>query len=854
MKNKLIQTASLLGLLLFSAQSLAQAPPLGSAADFVLFTTVGAVGNTGISHITGNVGTNSGAITGFGNVNGVMNSGNGTTAQCAADLLIAYNLLNTAVPNFFPAPLLGNGQILGEGVYSIVAPATLNNELTLDAQNDPNAVFIFQINGTLSTTAHSSVTLINGAQACNVFWKIEGLVDMAVGTTMRGTLIANNGAININTDVVLEGRALSTVGAVNIASAQASTPIGCSSPVLMGPGAPNLVSAGCYAVFTSNGPAANTGVTHVVGDVGTNVGLTTGFNPLFVSGEVHPIPDGSTASAAVDLLNAYNYLNLLPYDIELLFPAQFGNDLVLTPHTYLLNAATSFTGNLYLNAGGEQDAVFVIQISGALTTGTFANVILTNGAQPKNVFWRVNGAVAINDNSTFVGTIIAHNGAVEVNTGVNLQGRAFSTTGAMSIAAANITIPPGHICAPFVSAQLKDVFCGATNISMHQILRSINVGAPQYRFRITGANNGAPGWNNNQFIHTAPVGKRHFRFQFIPGSVWGETYSVEVAVGDGGGNFGSYGMACNVTLEAQTTTQITSATCGATVTMGDFVHADWAPGALGYRFRIQGANNGGVGWSGNTFIYETTAPVRSFKFNNHIHGSLFNETYAIDVAVLSADGSWLPYGAPCNVTLAAPTTQIQASQCGITNVLPETSILANSVAGASGYRFKFVGANFTNWANNTFIVDRPNRTFWLHQVTGSLVGETYQVSVAVMDANGNYGAYGSMCTLTRFGVIGLPINENDLFVSSKSLDGMTFEATGSHNPFTTEFGLQVLNANDSETINVTIYDMSGKLIERNAVNPMDIEVAKFGSNLASGMYMVEVRQGSNQAVIRQVKN
>jgi hypothetical protein len=44
------------------------------------------------------------------------------------------------------------------------------------------------------------------------------------------------------------------------------------------------------------------------------------------------------------------------------------------------------------------------------------------------------------------------------------------------------------------------------------------------------------------------------------------------------------------------------------------------------------------------------------------------------------------------------------------------------------------------------------------------------------------------------------------------------------------------------------------LIERYAVNPIDIENAKFGSNLASGMYMVEVRQGSNQAVLRQVKN
>ncbi len=60
----------------------AQAPNLGSAASFILFTSVGAITNTGIAQVTGDVGSNSGAGTGFGNVNGVMHSGNGTTALC----------------------------------------------------------------------------------------------------------------------------------------------------------------------------------------------------------------------------------------------------------------------------------------------------------------------------------------------------------------------------------------------------------------------------------------------------------------------------------------------------------------------------------------------------------------------------------------------------------------------------------------------------------------------------------------------------------------------------------------------------------------------------------------------------
>ena len=224
---------------------------------------------------------------------------------------------------------------------------------------------------------------------------------MAPGTTMRGTVIANNAAINMNAGDTLEGRALSTTGAVTVDGVLAYTPIGCGSPVLTGPIAPDLASTECYALFSADGPVTNAGVTYVTGDVGTNVGLTTGFDPLLVTGTIHPIPDVSTAQCAADLLNVYTYLNTLPYDIELLYPAQFGNNLVLTPHTYLLNAATVFTDTLYLNAQGNANAVFVIQINGALSTSTYSKVLLMNGAQAKNVYWKIDGAVDINDYSEF---------------------------------------------------------------------------------------------------------------------------------------------------------------------------------------------------------------------------------------------------------------------------------------------------------------------------------------------------------------------------------------------------------------------------------------------------------------------
>jgi len=436
MKTKLLTSLTAVILLLSSALCFAQAPPLGFAAKFVLFTTDGAVSNTGISQLTGNVGTNNGSSTAFGNVNGVMCDGGPISSQCAADLLITYNYLDTTTATFFPSSLLGNGDTLIKGVYSIPSAASLNLNLFLDAQGDSNAVFIFQIGGAFSTNASSKVKLINGALACNVFWKVEGLVDMTTGTSMKGTVVANNFAIIMHTLDTLEGRALSINGAITVDGVMAYTPIGCGSPVLTGPMAPELGSAACYAIFSSDGAISNVGVTNITGDVGTNVGSTTGFDALLVIGAIHPIPDVSTAACAADLLVAYNYVNTLPYDIELLYPAQFGRNLVLTPHTYLMNAAASFTDTLYLNALGDSNAVFVIQINGALSTSTYSKVILINGAQAKNVYWKVEGAVSINDYSVFCGTIICNNGALDAySTGVTLKGRALTTTGALTTTA-----------------------------------------------------------------------------------------------------------------------------------------------------------------------------------------------------------------------------------------------------------------------------------------------------------------------------------------------------------------------------------------------------------------------------------
>lgn len=452
MKTKLLNSLTAATLLLMPTINFGQAPTLGSTANFALFTTVGEVKNVGISyitHITGNCGSNSGPVNGFGNVDGVIgHTGDAISMQAETDLLVANGQLDATIQTNVPPGISlgapGVGQTLFGGVHEMTnASLSLDGNLNLDAQNDPNKVFIFKLHGTFASSANAKVRLMNGALACNVFWKIDGQVDMATGTSMKGTIICT-AAINMGVLDTLEGRALSIGGAITVSNTLVYKPTGCGSPTLTGPITPTLASTACYALFSSSGQVTNTGITHITGDIGTN-GTTdsaTGYNPLFVTGTIHPYADASTATCEVDLLNAYTYLNTLPVDIELLYPAQLGHNLVLTPHTYLLNAATSLTDTLYLNAKGNTNAIFVIQISGAFSTSTHSQILLTNGAQSKNVFWKIDGATSINDSSVFKGTIIC-NGAISLNTGVSIDGRALTNLGDLTTDAITNSLPPG---------------------------------------------------------------------------------------------------------------------------------------------------------------------------------------------------------------------------------------------------------------------------------------------------------------------------------------------------------------------------------------------------------------------------
>lgn len=209
---------------------------LGTAGDFAVLAG-SAVTNTGLSVIAeGHVGVSPGfAITGF--PPGIvvppftMHAGDPVALQAQVDLIVAYNAASGLTPT---QDLTGQdlgGLTLVPGVYFFSSSAQLTGALTLDAQGDPNAEFVFQIGSTLTTASNSSVRTINigplpaplGPDAiaidpipgCRVFWQVGNFATLGTGTEFDGHILALE-SITLNAGTSMDGSALARNGAVTL--------------------------------------------------------------------------------------------------------------------------------------------------------------------------------------------------------------------------------------------------------------------------------------------------------------------------------------------------------------------------------------------------------------------------------------------------------------------------------------------------------------------------------------------------------------------------------------------------------------------------------------------------------------
>jgi len=209
----------------------ATAVNLGTAGNFAVLGG-STITNTGSTVVNGDLGLSPGtSVTGFppGTVNGTQHVTDAVAAQGQADLVAAYNAAGSQTGAVTVSGDLG-GQTLAPGVYNSASSLSLTGTLTLDGQNNPNAVFVFQVGSALTTASGSKINLINGAQACNVFWQVGSSVTLGTNSTFTGSLLAFT-SVTATTGAVVNGRVLARNGAVTLDTNSVNRPA-CSAAVV----------------------------------------------------------------------------------------------------------------------------------------------------------------------------------------------------------------------------------------------------------------------------------------------------------------------------------------------------------------------------------------------------------------------------------------------------------------------------------------------------------------------------------------------------------------------------------------------------------------------------------------------
>ncbi len=297
--KKLILLLVITSLLLFFPKlNNAQTIDFGDASDFVVFSSAGAFTNVGPSIVTGDVGNNVGAFTAFppGTLYGQIHNIDAVSAAAAASLDLVNTTLLAIACETTIAPGLGNGQVLTPGVYCQTIASTLTGDLTLDAQGNPNAIFIIKIGDTFTTAASSNIILTNSASLCNVYWHVVGAVVLGTNSTFGGTIVSN-GAITLNDGAVLLGRAYTTAGAISltnntitIAAKPVASVISASGPTTFCSGGSVVLSGNINGIWSNTESTSE--ITVITGDdyfvVNSNSFCSIESNHIVVT--VNPLP------------------------------------------------------------------------------------------------------------------------------------------------------------------------------------------------------------------------------------------------------------------------------------------------------------------------------------------------------------------------------------------------------------------------------------------------------------------------------------------------------------------------------------------------------------------------------------
>jgi hypothetical protein len=231
---------------------------LGAATGFSVLagsgiTVAGAVNSTTISGDIGTFPTSS--ITGLGNVvlNGTNQAGDSVTQGAKIDLQAAYNIAAGYSANTTYNPIFDLGSLtLTSGVYRDTSSFGITGALTLNANGNPNAVWIFQAGSTLTTATGSQVILEGGAKASNVYWQIGSSATIGSGSSFVGGILSDQ-SITLDSGATVDGRLLALNGAVTLDYSDVELPV---TNEIGGGGGASVPDSGTTLCFLGSGLAA----------------------------------------------------------------------------------------------------------------------------------------------------------------------------------------------------------------------------------------------------------------------------------------------------------------------------------------------------------------------------------------------------------------------------------------------------------------------------------------------------------------------------------------------------------------------------------------------------------------------
>jgi hypothetical protein len=363
--------------------------------------------------------------------------------------------------------------------------------------------------------------------------------------------------------------------------------------------------------------------------------------------------------------------------------------------------------------------------------------------------------------------------------------------------------------------------CGATIANMSSLVYADIVnGATGYRFRVVN--------NTTSAVQTIDRPQHWFAFNMLSAYDYNTPYTISVQVQKDGVWTGYYGATCTVNspnIAATGVMQINPSQCGATLaTLGTVIATTPVAGATGYKFRI---TNTTANATGTNMVQEITRSNHWFTLamlSRYNYGS----SYTVEVAVKTT-GAFTPYGNAC--TVYSPSAPTLAS-CGQTVATATTLVRTTAMTLATQYRFQVTRMS----TQETITFDTANYWFSFRvNVPGYAAGEQYAVRVAVMTA-GAWSPYGDACDITA------PIATARTTEEAAPSEASLFKPVAYPNPFASEFSI-ALATPFQDDVTLVVYDLQGRLIEKQTVPVTLIDTIHIGANYQMGDYMLVVSQG-----------